>query len=564
MTHPLFSKHEATLQQALSAIETRAYWSPFAEMPSPKVYGESAAADGEASFRAQLDKPFELDQPASGGKLGAETSPFGFPLGIRYPQASPDELIAAAAAAQAGWRAAGPSAWIGVSLKILARLNRASFEIANAVMHTTGQAFMMAFQAGGPHAQDRALEAVAYAWDALRRIPAEAHWEKPQGKNPPLAMHKRYTIVPRGTGLVLGCCTFPTWNGYPGLFADLATGNTVIVKPHPGAILPLAITVRIAREVLREAGFDPNIVTLLATDPDDGALVQSLAVRPEIRLIDFTGSTRNGDWLERHAHQAQVYTEKAGVNQIVIDSTDDLKAAARNIAFSLALYSGQMCTAPQNIYVPRDGIQTPEGRVGFDEVAQAIAGAVQKLCADPARAVELLGAIQNDGVTARIDEARGLGKILVDSQTLEHPAYPQARVRTPLLIQLDASERGSYTREWFGPIAFVIATDSTAQSLDLAGGIAAECGALTLSVYSTDEKIIDGAYQAAIRGGVALSINLTGGVFVNQSAAFSDFHGTGANPAANAALADTAFVANRFRVVQSRVHVAPRAETSAA
>ncbi|MGJ0528368.1 phenylacetic acid degradation protein PaaN [Burkholderia gladioli] len=564
MTHPLFSKHEATLQQALSAIETRAYWSPFAEMPSPKVYGESTAADGEASFRAQLDKPFELDQPASGGKLGAETSPFGFPLGIRYPQASPDELIAAAAAAQAGWRAAGPSAWIGVSLEILARLNRASFEIANAVMHTTGQAFMMAFQAGGPHAQDRALEAVAYAWDALRRIPAEAHWEKPQGKNPPLAMHKRYTIVPRGTGLVLGCCTFPTWNGYPGLFADLATGNTVIVKPHPGAILPLAITVRIAREVLREAGFDPNIVTLLATDPDDGALVQSLAVRPEIRLIDFTGSTRNGDWLERHAHQAQVYTEKAGVNQIVIDSTDDLKAAARNIAFSLALYSGQMCTAPQNIYVPRDGIQTPEGRVGFDEVAQAIAGAVQKLCADPARAVELLGAIQNDGVTARIDEARGLGKILVDSQTLEHPAYPQARVRTPLLIQLDASERGSYTREWFGPIAFVIATDSTAQSLDLAGGIAAECGALTLSVYSTDEKIIDGAYQAAIRGGVALSINLTGGVFVNQSAAFSDFHGTGANPAANAALADTAFVANRFRVVQSRVHVAPRAETSAA
>ncbi|WP_186033771.1 phenylacetic acid degradation protein PaaN [Burkholderia gladioli] len=564
MTHPLFSKHEATLQQALSAIETRAYWSPFAEMPSPKVYGESAAADGEASFRAQLDKPFELDQPASGGKLGAETSPFGFPLGIRYPQASPDELIAAAAAAQAGWRAAGPSAWIGVSLEILARLNRASFEIANAVMHTTGQAFMMAFQAGGPHAQDRALEAVAYAWDALRRIPAEAHWEKPQGKNPPLAMHKRYTIVPRGTGLVLGCCTFPTWNGYPGLFADLATGNTVIVKPHPGAILPLAITVRIAREVLREAGFDPNIVTLLATDPDDGALVQSLAVRPEIRLIDFTGSTRNGDWLERHAHQAQVYTEKAGVNQIVIDSTDDLKAAARNIAFSLALYSGQMCTAPQNIYVPRDGIQTPEGRVDFDEVAQAIAGAVQKLCADPARAVELLGAIQNDGVTARIDEARGLGKILVDSQTLEHPAYPQARVRTPLLIQLDASERGSYTREWFGPIAFVIATDSTAQSLDLAGGIAAECGALTLSVYSTDEKIIAGAYQAAIRGGVALSINLTGGVFVNQSAAFSDFHGTGANPAASAALADTAFVANRFRVVQSRVHVAPRAETSAA
>ncbi|MBJ9685416.1 MULTISPECIES: phenylacetic acid degradation protein PaaN [Burkholderia] len=559
MTHALFTKHEDTLKRALAAIESRGYWSPFAEMPSPKVYGESGNADGEAAFKSHLGKTFELDQPASGETVGAERSPYGVALDIRYPKSTPDGLIAAAGAAQRAWREAGPSAWIGVSLEILARLNRASFEIAYSVMHTTGQAFMMAFQAGGPHAQDRALEAVAYAWDQLRRIPADAHWEKPQGKNPPLAMQKRYTIVPRGTGLVLGCCTFPTWNGYPGLFADLATGNTVIVKPHPGAILPLAITVRIARDVLREAGFDPNVVTLLATEPNDGALVQDLALRPEIKLIDFTGSTQNGTWLERHAHQAQVYTEKAGVNQIVIDSTDDLKAAAKNIAFSLALYSGQMCTAPQNIYVPRDGIRTADGHASFDEVAQAIAGAVQKLTGDPARSVELIGAIQNDGVTARIDAARAVGRVLLDSQTLQHPAFPDARVRTPLVLQLDVADREKFTQEWFGPISFVIATDSTAQSLDLAGEIAAEHGALTLSVYSTADDVIDAAHEAAVRGGVALSINLTGGVFVNQSAAFSDFHGTGANPAANAALADAAFVANRFRVVQSRVHVAPKA-----
>ena len=67
--------------------------------------------------------------------------------------------------------------------------------------------------------------------------------------------------------------------------------------------------------------------------------------------------------------------------------------------------------------------------------------------------------------------------------------------------------------------------------------------------------MIDEAVAAAEEAGVALSINLTGGVFVNQSAAFSDFHGTGANPAANAALTDAAFVAGRFRVVQHRMHV---------
>jgi phenylacetic acid degradation protein paaN len=565
MTHPLFTKHEATLEKALDAIAKRGYWSPFPESPSPKVYGETANPDGEAAFRAHLNHAFALDQPTTGETAGAERSPFGFNLGISYPKADVDALLATSAAAQPQWRAAGPKAWVGVGLEILARVNQASFEIAYSVMHTTGQAFMMAFQAGGPHAQDRALEALACAWDQLRRIPEQAYWEKPQGKNPPLAMHKRFTVVPRGIGLVLGCCTFPTWNGYPGLFADLATGNSVIVKPHPGAILPLAITVRIAREVLRDAGFDPNVVTLLATEADDGPLVRDLALRPEIRLIDFTGSTQNGTWLERNAHQAQVYTEKAGVNQIVIDSVDTLKAVAGNIAFSLALYSGQMCTAPQNIYVPRDGIRTSDGQLSFDEVASALVTALGKLVADPARAVELTGAIQNDGVLTRLADARGLGEVLADSQSLAHPAFPEARVRTPLMLKLDArTDMAKFTQEWFGPISFVIATDSTAESLELAGSIAAGHGALTLSVYSTDDAVIDAAHDAAVRGGVALSINLTSGVFVNQSAAFSDFHGTGANPAANSALSDAAFVSNRFRVVQSRVHVAPKSASAIA
>ncbi|MEP7207563.1 MAG: phenylacetic acid degradation protein PaaN, partial [Casimicrobiaceae bacterium] len=449
---------------------------------------------------------------------------------------------------------AGPEAWVGVALEILERINKASPLMAHAVMHTTGQAYMMAFQAGGPHAQDRGLEAVTYAWDEMRRIPAKALWEKPQGKGEPLRMEKRYRIVPRGVGLVIGVSTFPTWNGYTGLFADLATGNAVVVKPHPRAILPLALTVRIAREVLAEAGFDPNVVTLVAHEDGDSA-ARSLALRPEVKLIDFTGSPANGVWLEEHARQAQVFTEKAGVNQIVIDSVDDLKGVARNVAFSLALYTGQMCTAPQNIYVPRDGIDTPEGHLSIDAIAQALGDAVQKLVGDPARAVEILGAVHNPDVLERIEVARRLGTVVVDSRAITHPQFAGAVVRTPLLVRLEASERDQYLHEWFGPIAFLVATDSTEESLAIAAEAVRGHGALTLSVYSRRADVVDKAIEVAERGGVALSINLTGGVFVNQSAAFSDFHGTGANPAANAALTDAAYVASRFRVVQHRLHV---------
>jgi phenylacetic acid degradation protein paaN len=545
--HPLYARHADTLDRARTAIRERTYWSAYPESPSPRVYGETAAADGRAAYEAYLGAPFPLDQP--GSPVSTEQSPFGVELGVSYPHSSVSDLVAAATAALPQWRDAGPETRAGVVLEILAQLHQHVFELAYAVQFTTGQAFVMAFQAGGTHALDRALEAVAYAYEEQTRQPATVDWVKP-GKQP-LAMTKTFHVVPRGVALVVACTTFPTWNAYPGLFASLATGNPVIVKPHPGAVLPLAVTVRYAREVLAAAGFDPNVIQLAAEAPGEG-LASELATRPEVRIVDFTGSTEYGDWLEAHARQAVVYTEKAGVNTVVVDSTDDFAGMCRNLAFSLTLYSGQMCTTPQNILVPTDGIATEGGRKTVDEVAEGIAAAVRALTDDPRRGVEVTGAIVNDRVLSRLEQARGLGEVVLEARTVAHPEYGDAVVRTPLIVKVGADAAAAYGREWFGPIAFIVVTESTAHSLEVFRSTVGRRGALTAAVYSTDEKVLDAAEAAAVDAGVHLSANLTGGVFVNQSAAFSDFHATGANPAANAALTDAAFVASRFRVVQSR------------
>jgi phenylacetic acid degradation protein paaN len=553
----LITKHQQTLDDALTAIRSRGYFSAYPESPSPRVYGESAAADGQAAYEAWLGGDFPLETPGADGRVGTERSPFGPELGVTYPRIRPTDgslgaLLGAAAAAMPGWREAGPIGRAAVCLEILSRLHGRIFELAHSVMHTSGQAFVMAFQAGGAHALDRGLESVAYAYDEQTRTPASAMWEKP-AKGEPLRMTKTFHVVPRGIGLVIGCNTFPTWNSWPGLFASLATGNAVVVKPHPGAVLPLAITVQTAQDVLAESGFDRNLVTLAAEDPAD-KLAATLATRREIKIIDFTGSSTFGEWLEQNARQAQVYTEKSGVNTIVIDSTDDFRGLCNNIAFSLTLYTGQMCTAPQNIYVPRDGIATDDGRKSFDEVGAGIAAAVNKLLGDDARAVELLGGVVNAGVLERVEGANNAAGVVLPSRAITHPAWPDATVRTPVLRAIEASDADTYTSECFGPVSYLIATDSTDASLELFRTTVSEHGAMTASVYSTDEKVVDAAEAAAIDAGVALSINLTGGVFVNQSAAFSDFHGTGANPAASAAFTDGAFVAGRFRIVQSRRH----------
>ncbi len=553
MTHPLFEKHKATLEAAVNAIHGRGYWTPYAEMPSPRVYGETAAEDGKRAFEACLGKDFVLDQPGQTGWAAPERSPYGIEMGVRYPVCEPEALITAAQAAMDGWRAVGAAGRVGVCLEILDRLNKRSFEIAHAVMMTTGQGWMMAFQAGGPHAQDRGLEAVTYAWDEMSRVPAETVWEKPQGKNPPLKMKKHFEIVGRGVGMVVGCGTFPTWNTYPGLFATLATGNPVVVKPHSNAILPAAMTVKIAREVLAEAGLDPNLVSLAVVEKR--AATQALATHPAVKSIDFTGSNVFGQWLLDNARQAQVYAELAGVNNVVIESTDSYKAMLRNLAFTLSLYSGQMCTTTQAILVPAGGIDTDQGHKSFDEVAADLGAAIDKFLSDPAVATAVLGAIQSEATLQRIGEAGEYGRIVLASKKIEHPEFPNAEVRTPVLLACDAADEKSYMEERFGPVSFVVKVADGAAAVALSERLVKAHGALTVGLYSAKQEVIDAMTEATWRAGVALSINLTGGVFVNQSAAFSDYHGVGMNPAANASYSDAAFVANRFRVIQRRHHI---------
>lgn len=554
MTHPLFDKHRARLDGAVAAIASRAYWSAFSEMPSPKVYGETAPDDGKRAFEAHLGKPFELGQPGQQGWHGSESSPYGIALGVSYPVCDPDALVAAGHVAMQGWQAVGADGRTGICLEILDRLNKQSFELAHAVMMTTGQGWMMAFQAGAPHAQDRGLEAVAYAWREQSFVPAETVWEKPQGKNPPLVMKKHFQIVGRGTALVIGCGTFPTWNTYPGLFAALATGNPVIVKAHSNAILPAAITVRTIRAVLAENGIDPNLVSLCVTDKR--ATTQALATHPAVKSVDFTGGNVFGQWLIDNARQAQVYAELAGVNNIVIESTDAYKAMLGNLAFTLSLYSGQMCTTSQALFVPAGGIDTDQGHKSYDEFCADLAAAVQRFLSKPEVAHAVLGAIQSADTAERIDVANSgaLGKVVLASTKLDNPDFPAANVRTPVLLACDAADEKLYMEERFGPIAFIVKVADSAAAIALSERVVSTHGALTVGVYSTRQDVVDAMTEATWRSKVALSINLTGGVFVNQSAAYSDYHGTGGNPAANASYADSAFVANRFRVVQRRYH----------
>lgn len=545
----LIARHAATLEAAIDAVRTRRAWSPFSDSPSTKIHGPDKPVAGKAAFEARLDTVFDLDQPGqTGGTVGEEVSPYtGRPLGIRYPVADPDVLVAAAVAAMAQWRETGFELRIALCLEMARRLYDRNFEMAHAVMHVAGQSYTQAFSGSGPNALDRGVEALAYAAKAMRDVAPTADYHRPFGAEQ-VALRKTYALVPRGIGLVICCASFPTWNAYPAMFASLATGNPVVVKPHPIAVLPMALVVETCRQVLADFGFDPNLV-VLAVDTVAQPIAGRFIDHPDVQIIDFTGSPRYGGHLERTVTGKLLFTETAGVNTVVVESVDDLDAVARAIARSSSLFSAQMCTSPQVIYVA-PGVFAP--------MSAAIVEQIDAIAADPAQAAGIMGAIQGqvslDVVARTRADVEGLDgvRVLREAAPYAHPQFPDARTLTPLVVAIEGGDRHDlYAEERFGPVLFLVALPADEAVME-ATWLARTRGSISSYLYSTDEDFIDRAAPAYEAAGANLSINLTGAMWINFAAAYSDYHVTGLNPAGNACLADLAFVASRFRIVQRR------------
>ena len=170
--------------------------------------------------------------------------------------------------------------------------------------------------------------------------------------------------------------------------------------------------------------------------------------------------------------------------------------------------------------------------------------------------------MQSPDTLARVEAAAADGTVLRASTTVDNERFPDARTATPLIVQVDASDTESYQHEAFGPVVYIVKTASTDESINLAASTARRKGGLTAAVWSTSDETLGRAVDALTAAGVATSCNLAGQIWVNQSAAFSDYHVSGANPAGNATLCDAAFVVDRFRFVASRIPVPAAVEAA--
>ncbi|GAA4777877.1 aldehyde dehydrogenase (NADP(+)) [Microbacterium gilvum] len=170
----------------------------------------------------------------------------------------------------------------------------------------------------------------------------------------------RQRKVPLGPVAVFGASNFPLAFSTAGgdTASALAAGCPVVFKAHnahPGTSELVATAIA---DAIAEHGLHPGVFSLVY---GPGAAVgQALVADPAIQAVGFTGSRGGGLSIVRTAQERPVpipvYAEMSSVNPVFIlpGALDgDIDALASAYVASVTGSSGQLCTQPGVVFVPR-------------------------------------------------------------------------------------------------------------------------------------------------------------------------------------------------------------------
>jgi aminomuconate-semialdehyde/2-hydroxymuconate-6-semialdehyde dehydrogenase len=137
-----------------------------------------------------------------------------------------------------------------------------------------------------------------------------------------------------------------TWKAAPAL----ACGNAVIVKPSEET----PSTTTLLGEVMAQVGM-PDGAFNVVHGFGPGSAGELLTSHPGIRAITFTGETRTGAAIMKAAAPTvkALSFELGGKNAAIVFADADLDAAVTGLARAVFLNTGQVCLAPERIYVER-------------------------------------------------------------------------------------------------------------------------------------------------------------------------------------------------------------------
>jgi vanillin dehydrogenase len=253
------------------------------------------------------------------------------------------------------------------------------------------------------------------------------------------------------------------WNGahvlaWRTVVNPLAFGNTVVLKPSEEA--PISAGLLVA-DIMAEAGFPDGTINVITHAPGDAVpIADEFFERPEVRCINFTGSSATGRILAERAGRAlkRCVLELGGYNPLIVLADADLDYAVEATAFAAFFHSGQICMNARKVLVEEPVYDT------FIERLTARAKTLP--IGDPATPGTIIGPLitpaARDRVAREVDEAVAEGAKVLAGGGSDGPCY-----QPTILADVPTGAR-IHSEETFGPVVVAQAADTADEAVAIA------------------------------------------------------------------------------------------------
>ena len=318
----------------------------------------------------------------------------------------------------------------------------------------------------------------AHARKHLRR------WSRPQRAATPLAIQPGKSVVeaaPYGVTLIIGAWNYPFQLVLGPLVGAIAAGNCAVIKPSEMAPRSSALLKQLVERYL-----DPRAFAVVEGDAD----VSTALLVQKFDLIFYTGGERVGRVVMAAAakHLTPVVLELGGQNPCIVDETADLAVAARRIVWGRFLNAGQICVAPDHVYVAA----SVEARL-LNELKQAV---TTMFGPDPKQSPDY-GRIINARHAARLEALLAGGRAVTGGVADVDACYV-----APTILTEVSPDAPVLAEEVFGPILPVLPYETLEAPL---AAINARSPALALYAFTRNKATADRIIASTRSGSVTIN-----------------------------------------------------------
>ena len=267
----------------------------------------------------------------------------------------------------------------------------------------------------------------------------------------PLPDRRLLTIrQPVGIVAVITPWNFPAYMIARTAAAALAAGCTVVVKPSKQT----ALTGLAVARAFADAGIPPGVLNCVTGDSNTIGRVFLDDTR--VRKISFTGSLAVGKQLMSGAANSikRVTLELGGQAPFIVLSDADFEKAIEGLMSAKFGNAGQICIAPNRIYVHSSLLKTFLERLSFRVERLKVGSGL-----DPETDVgPLINRSAVDKVESHVNDAINKGaRLLVGGHRLNEGAHASGSFFAPTVLADITSDMRIAQEETFGPVAPVIA-----------------------------------------------------------------------------------------------------------